>query len=307
MRQVYRDSFLESYLVSFIEVTSIVLAAVAGFFLGALAVVVRWGLGRGVAADLGAFAAAALATVACAIVATPSVVHDGVDPGRLWPFLAVGLLAPGASQVCLTQAVRLAGSSRAAIVMGCSPMLSVAIAFSLLGEALSPLLLGGTVLIVAGGGALAAERARPARFHPRGMTLALLCAALFAARDTLVRLGARDLDPPTLQAATATLLGAAICIAIYLATRRTLRSADLRPALVAFAPAGVALAGGYGALLAAYAHGSVTVVSPLAATGSLWAVALALVAFRSSEQIGKRVVVASLLVVAGGAIVGACA
>ncbi len=68
----------------------------------------------------------------------------------------------------------------------------------------------------------------------------------------------------------------------------------------AFAPAGIALALGYDALLTALAHVRVSVVSPLNATGSLWAVLLAAIVFGHNELIGPRTVLAALLVVAGG-------
>ncbi len=71
----------------------------------------------------------------------------------------------------------------------------------------------------------------------------------------------------------------------------------------AFAPAGIALALGYDALLTALAHVRVSVVSPLNATGSLWAVLLAAIVFGHNELIGPRTVLAALLVVAGGALI----
>ena len=67
--------------------------------------------------------------------------------------------------------------------------MSVAIALALLGEPFQPLLLVGTVLVVAGGAALARERARPEHFRALGAVLALVCAALFAVRDNVVALG----------------------------------------------------------------------------------------------------------------------
>jgi uncharacterized membrane protein len=75
--------------------------------------------------------------------------------------------------------------------------------------------------------------------------------------------------------------------------------------LPAFAPAGLALALGYDALLAAFDRGRVSVVSPLNATGSLWAVLLSALVVGRSEAIGRRTVLAALLVVVGGALIGA--
>jgi uncharacterized membrane protein len=73
----------------------------------------------------------------------------------------------------------------------------------------------------------------------------------------------------------------------------------------AFAPAGVALGVAYGCLLEAFDHGPVSVVAPLNATQSLWAVLLAAVFLtRREEPIGRRLVAAGILIVAGGALIG---
>ena len=60
----------------------------------------------------------------------------------------------------------------------------------------------------------------------------------------------------------------------------------------------------YGFLLTAVAHGRVSVVSPLNATGSLWA-ALAALTFRRTEQIGGYTLAAAILIVIGGVTIGA--
>jgi drug/metabolite transporter (DMT)-like permease len=284
---------------------SVLLAALAGLSFGALAVAVRWGLGHGAGADAGALVAAATAVIAACALAAPAAARHGIDLSRLWPFLAVGLIAPGASQVFLTLAVRDAGPSRAAIFMGTAPLLSILIALTLLGEPFHAELVGGTALIVAGGIALAGERRGDRPFHARGSALALVCAGLFAARDNLLRVGTRDRHPPPSLAAAATLLGAAAMIAAYLIVTRRVGLRDVRAAAAPFVPAGLALAGGYCALLAAYGHGRVSIVAPLNATGSLWAVVLAAIVIGRSEMIGRRVVGAGVLVVLGGALIGA--
>jgi drug/metabolite transporter (DMT)-like permease len=244
--------------------------------------------------------------VIAAAVALPSAVTDGVDPGELWPFFAAGLIVPGASQILLTLAVRHAGPSRAAIFMGTAPLVSISIALIVLDEPFRPLLIVGTVLIVLGGVTLARERARPEHFRLIGAGLALMCAVLFAMRDNVVRAVARDTHPPPLVAGATTLLAATLFILLYVAiARRDRLCRPVRPALAAFAPAGLALALGYDALLAALDRGRVTVVAPLNATGSLWAVLLSALVIGRSEMVGRRTVVAGLLVVFGGALIGA--
>jgi uncharacterized membrane protein len=61
----------------------------------------------------------------------------------------------------------------------------------------------------------------------------------------------------------------------------------------------------YVCLFEAYYRGRVTVVSPLVATESLWGVLLSLLLLRHSEVVGRRLALGAVLVVAGGALIGA--
>jgi drug/metabolite transporter (DMT)-like permease len=285
---------------------SVAYAVVAGFAFGSLSVAVRAGLTVADSPELGAFAATAFGAALCAVIGGLGAVAGGIRPGTLWPYLIVGGLAPGVSQICLTFAVRSAGAARTAIVMGSAPMVSVLIAFAALAEPIRLDVLAGTLAIVLGASALASERGRLPRSHMRGVLLAGICAMLFAVRDNLLRSLATGAHAAPFAAATATLAGATAVIGLYiLCVRPTKGSAQLCRTFVRFAPSGAALAVGYGFLLTAFAHGRVSVVSPLNATGALWAVALAALAFRRTEQIGRSALAAAILIVIGGVMIGA--
>jgi drug/metabolite transporter (DMT)-like permease len=285
--------------------TVALLAMFAGAAFGSLTVAMRFGLDRSTDPQLGTLAVALVAVLVSGGLAAPSLAHSGIDLETLWPFLAVGLLAPGASQLFLTVAVRDAGPSRAAILMGVSPLLSVLIALTLLGEPFRPLLVVGTGLIVFGGVSIARERTRPAHFRKLGAVLALLCAGLFATRDNLLRTAATHNRPPPLLASATTLLAAAAFVLACVLIKRRRRLDGLLNTTRAFAPAGLVLALAYGALLEAFDRGRVTVVAPLTATGSLWAVLLAALVVGRGEMIGRRTIASGLLVVAGGALIAA--
>jgi drug/metabolite transporter (DMT)-like permease len=106
--------------------------------------------------------------------------------------------------------------------------------------------------------------------------------------------------PPAV-AATAALLGGMLVLGAVLGPRvRGVRPRELVP----FLGVGVLFGLSYVSLFEAYYRGRVTIVSPLVATESLWAVALSLLLIRGREQIGRRLVVGALLVVAGGALIG---
>jgi len=281
-------------------------AAIAGLAFGSLSVAVRAGLSGADCPEFGALAATAFGAALCAAIGVLGGSAGGARLDTLWPYLIVGGLAPGVSQLCLTFAVRSAGAARTGIVMGSAPMVSVLIAFAVLAEPMRPDVLAGTLAIVLGASALASERGRPSRPHTRGVLLAGICAVLFAVRDNLLRSLATGEHAAPFAAAAATLVGATAVIGLYvLCVRPTKATEQLGRTLVRFAPAGAALAVGYGFLLTALAHGRVSVVSPLNATGALWAVALAALAFKRAEQIGRSTLAAALLIVIGGVIIGA--
>jgi drug/metabolite transporter (DMT)-like permease len=284
-------------------VLAVLFGVLGGACFGAMAVMVRVGLRSGVGPELGAATAAVIAFLITALLALAA--WSSIRPGQLWAFFAIGMLVPGASQILFVISVRDAGPSRAAILIGTAPLISVLIALTLLDEPFHPVLVLGTVLVVAGGAALSRERVRPHDFRRFGAALALACALLFAVRDNLVRLAARDQHPPPLAAASTSLLGAATLLVLFLVlSQRRGLVARARAAAGPFAPAGVALAGGYAFLLEAFSRGRVSIVAPLNATQSLWAVAFAALALGKTEAIGSRLVLAGVLVVAGGALIG---
>ncbi len=284
---------------------AVLFGALAGAAFGLLMLLVRRGLGRGVDAYAGAVAMLAVATTLAALIAIPSFAGGGFAASDLWPFAIAGLVAPGAAQIILIMAVRDAGPSRAAILIGTAPLISVGIALTILDEPFRPWLVAGTVLVVAGGAVLVLERARPEHFRALGAALALLCALLFAIRDNVARWAARDTHPPGLVAATVALGAALAVVAAYVLVTRPRAVARIRPALAAFAPAGVAVGLGYSSLLLAFDHGRVSIVAPLNATQSLWAVVFsALLLGRHHEMISRRLVTAGALVVAGSSVIG---
>ena len=138
------------------------------------------------------------------------------------------------------------------------------------------------------------------RSHPFTRARLLFAAGatiLFAARDNLVRALHAEATPEA--AAAATLLAGTLVA--LLATRRLPHRDEARR----LAPAGILFGLSYLCLFEAYYRGRVSVVSPLVATESLWGVALAALLFRGTEGVGRRLVAGALLVVAGGALIGA--
>jgi len=265
------------------------LASAAAF--GAMSVAIRVALRESSEAMRATLATLCVSLAVAVIASLPS--HDYSDA---WRFFLAGVLAPGLSQLLFTLSIREVGASRTSITVGTAPLFALTIAFIFLGEPVKGSLILGAAAIVAGGALLVAERGRPGHFRARGLFYALVASALFATRDNIVR-ALHAHGKPEAAAAATMLAGAlvALCAARSLPTTRELRR---------LAPSGLLFGVSYVCLFEAYFRGRVSVVSPLVATESLWAMGLATLVFRRTEGLGRRVLVGAVAIVAGGVAIG---
>lgn len=283
---------------------AVVLAVASAALFGAMTVALRFALARGAPAEVGALMTAVPAlAIALAATAAHAVRHGVPDLAAAWPFAVAGVLAPGASQILFTLAVRDAGPSRTSVLVGTAPLFSVAIALTLLAEPLEAGLAAGAVLIVLGGILLVGERVRPDTFKLAGLAFALLATILFACRDNLLRWLSLDTDVPPSLAAAATLGSGTLCVLAYVLATQVRRDVVVAGAR-RFALAGLCFGLSYVCLFEAYYRGRVTVVSPLVATESLWGVGLSVLLLRRTELVGARLLAGAGLVVAGGVLIG---
>jgi drug/metabolite transporter (DMT)-like permease len=271
-------------------------------FLGGLNVAMRRGLARVADVDAGS---AVIATLAFPLVATTAVASGtDLDAGELWPFLLLGTLVPGLSQLLVVHAVQAAGASRAGILFGMAPLFSALIAIVAFGEPLRWPLAAGTLLVVAGGVALAWEGERPVDYRAYGAVLAVTVAAAFGLRDNLARSVSENVAADALAQATAIMLGASIVLLANLLRQPAARS-RLHTAFAPFASSAILTALAQATLFEALDRARVTVVAPLVGTGVLWTVVFAAIFLGRSELVSRRLVVVALLVVAGSTLVGA--
>src|SRR5918996_2337849 len=177
----------------------------------------RRGLARVADVDAGS---AVIATLAFVLVSGTAVAFGiEFDAGELWPFLLLGMFVPGLSQLLVVHAVKAAGASRAGILFGMAPLFSAFIAIVAFGEPLRWPLAAGTLLVVAGGGALAWEGERPLNYRAYGAALAVTVAAAFGLRDNVARTVSEDVPADALAQATAIPLGASIVLLANLVGR----------------------------------------------------------------------------------------
>ena len=280
----------------------VLLAAGAALSFGALAVTIRLALHPPLDAEAASLVTTFLAGVFCIALAVASDDFSGLDWADTWPFFVTGLFAPGISQILFTRAVGVIGPSRTAVMVGVSPVLSAALAVTILGEPPHVALVIGTLLVVAGGILLVRERGGTGAVLSFGIALGLGAALLFAIRDNLVRWAARGSDVPGFVAASASLASATLVIAIVVLLRPN-GVARVRQAFRPFLLSGLVYGVSYACLYSAFDRGRVTIVAPLVATESLWAVLISVLLLRRSERIGARQLVAAALVVGGGALI----
>jgi drug/metabolite transporter (DMT)-like permease len=276
------------------------LALISAVLFGGMSVGLRLGLNRRPDVALATLATVVGAFAVSFVFAAAESPTRGWHVGGAWPFLLAGILQPGIGQLLVTMAIREAGASRASVVFGVAPLVSVTIALVLLGEPLRWALIVGAVLIVAGGVELARERTRPEHLRAIGLVYAFLVTILFSIRDNLVRWLSHTTDVPPGVAAAATLVSGLVVVAVALAPR-----VERWDGAAPFLGVGVLFGLSYVSLFEAYYRGRVTVVSPLVATESLWGVLMTVLFLRHSEVVGRRLALGALLVVIGGALIGA--
>jgi drug/metabolite transporter (DMT)-like permease len=281
----------------------VLLAASAAVLFGALAVTIRTSLAPGIDPEAASLITAVVACLVCVAIAAALGEFSPLAWRDTWPFFVAGIWVPGISQMLFTRAVGVIGPSRTAILVGISPVLSAIFAIALLDEPFRVVLALGTILVVAGGMLLAWEREGALVVLPVGAALAVAAGVLFAVRDNFVRWAATGNDVPGVVAAAASLATASFVILVVVAMRGSSPLARVRKAARPFLLSGLVYGLSYACLFAAFDRGRVTVVAPLYATESLWAVVISFLVLRRAERIGWRLLVAAMLVVGGGALI----
>ena len=287
---------------------SIALTCLAGMLFAVNATFTRLALDRTrVRTDV----AAAATVMTAAAVASVIAIIGGVRLSDLsWAesqgFFVIGAIVPGVAQLTFYAAIRMAGPSRSAIMLGTVPVWSVVLATIFLNEHWSASVVAGTLLAVVGSALLATEGITKASVSRLGLALAALTALQFAIRDVLARSVTQgsNLDSPAAAAVTLW-VGAVVLIGVGVGTAKPRDfSENLRRSMPAMLIPGIAVGLAMPALLAAFERSRVGVVSPLlGATQTVGAVLLSGLLIGGTE-INRRVVLAVIVTLAGGTLIG---
>ena len=287
---------------------SIVLTCLAGMLFAVNATFTRLALDRtGIRTDVAAAATIMTATTVASVIA----IVGGVRLSDLsWAdsqgFFVIGTIVPGFAQLTFYAAIRMAGPSRSAIMLGTVPVWSVALATIFLNEHWSVSVVVGTILAVMGSVLLATEGTTKTSVSRLGLALAALTALQFAIRDVLARSVTQESNLDSSAAAAVTLgVGAVVLIGVAVGTVRPREfSKNLRRSMPAMLIPGIAVGIAMPALLAAFERSRVVIVSPLlGATQTVGAVLLSGLLIGGTET-DKRVVLAVIVTLAGGTLIG---
>ena len=287
---------------------SIVLTCLAGMLFAVNATFTRLALDRtGIRTDVAAAATIMTATTVASVIA----IIGGVRLSDLsWAnsqgFFVIGAIVPGVAQLTFYAAIRMAGPSRSAIMLGTVPVWSVALATIFLNEHWSVSVVVGTILAVMGSVLLATEGTTKTSVSRLGLALAALTALQFAIRDVLARSVTQESNLDSSAAAAVTLgVGAVVLIGVAVGTARPREfSKNLRRSMPAMLIPGIAVGIAMPALLAAFERSRVVIVSPLlGATQTVGAVLLSGLLIGGTET-DKRVVLAVIVTLAGGTLIG---
>ncbi|MBI3128046.1 MAG: DMT family transporter [Candidatus Tectomicrobia bacterium] len=217
-------------------------------------------------------------------------------------FLAVGLVGNAVARYSSYRSHMEVGVGRTNALVAASPIGAVIIGMALLGERPSPGVWLGVALVVGGMVLLTSERGGERRPLAK-YTFAFMSTAAFAVTPYLRKMGLLSMDAPFLGIA----ISAFMANLMLLGTSRFMESSqrfrwDAEVMWGAF-PSGLL------AILAAVNYwtalrdGSLSVIAPLIRLGPIFVLLLSFLFLRGREVITRRVVVSTVVVVAGAALV----
>jgi transporter family protein len=272
------------------------LALAAAFLSAAATIFIRQGLRR---SDpyTGIWINLIVGTVAlwAAVLVTGGVVHVSAQSALL--FVLAGLIGTVGGRLLRFLAIEKVGASVSSAVLNLQPLISTGLAIVFLGEHVTVPIVLGTVVIVAGTVLLSAS-SQELGFRPWQIALPLASATCFGIVAILRKIGLVQIGP---------VIGTAINVTTALIVFSALMLASGHRGILAcrgrtlahFVAAGITENTGVFLTIVGLSLGAVSVVTPLTATGPIFVLLLSPIFLRGVEVLTRRVVVGTLLIVAG--------
>jgi DME family drug/metabolite transporter len=212
-------------------------------------------------------------------------------------FALAGLIGTVGGRLLRFISIETVGASISAALINLSPLVASALAIAVLGEHVTLPIVAGT-LVIAGGTTLLSFGGRSRGVRAAALVLPLMSAVCFGVVAVLRKIGLSGMGPVPGFAVNVT--AALVAYTAFLVASR--QSALMRcrgPSLGYFVLAGVAENVGVFLLLLALSYGTVSVVAPLASVSPIFVLVLSFFFLRGIEMLNRRIVVGTLLIVAG--------
>ncbi|HEU4439560.1 MAG TPA: EamA family transporter [Methylomirabilota bacterium] len=212
-------------------------------------------------------------------------------------FVFSGVVGTAGGRLFRVLAIQKVGAPVAATVNNLAPLVATGLAIVLLGEHVTPPILGGTLVIVAGT-ILLSLSGRYVGFRPRHLVYPFIAASCFGTVAIVRKLGLSTAGP--LFDAAINVTAALLASTAFVAASGNLGSLRCdRRSLLWFVAGGIAENSGVFLVLLALGGGDVSVVIPLAGTAPLFVLLMAYLFPSEAHRLNWRVVVGAVLIVLG--------
>jgi DME family drug/metabolite transporter len=218
-------------------------------------------------------------------------------PAALAYFALAGLIGTVGGRLLRFVSIEAVGASISAALINLHPLVSTTLAIGLLGEHVTPPIMLGTVVIVAGT-TLLSVGGRAAGVRPALLVLPLLSGVCFGIVAILRKVGLAGMAPIPGFAVNVTAALVAYT-AFLVASRQTDAMLCRGASLVDFVLAGIAENVSVFLLVAALSVGAVSVAAPLASVSPVFVLVFSFFFLRGIELLNRRIVLGTLLIVAG--------
>jgi uncharacterized membrane protein len=219
------------------------------------------------------------------------------SPAGVAYFALAGLIGTVAGRLFRFMSIEAVGASTAAAVVNLSPLMSTLLAIVFLAERVTAPVLAGTIVIILGT-TLLSSTGRRFTVRPGKLVLPLLAAACFGVVAVLRKVGLGGMAPLPGFAVNVTAAFVAFT-AFLIATRQTGAMACRGRSLLYFVAAGVAENLSVYLIVLALSLGTVSVVAPLASVSPIFVLVLSFFFLRGLEILTARIVIGTLMIVAG--------
>jgi transporter family protein len=220
-------------------------------------------------------------------------------------FASAGLIGTVGGRLARFLAIEKVGASVAAAVINLTPLIATLLAILLLGERVTPPIVAGTVVIVVGT-VLLSSSGLSLGFRPWMIVFPLASATCFGIVQVIRKIALGEMGPIPGTAVNLTAALIAFSALMIAQGHRGILACRGRT-LVYLIGAGVAENLGVFLTIVALGHGAVSVVTPLTAAAPLFVLFFTPLFLKGVEVLTPRVVVGTILIVAGVCLITALA